>query len=756
MTDIASVETQKDIGTDQAAKVRRWLLELKLASKEEKSWRENCEKIWNKYRAKDQKKNSFNILWSNTEVMRQAVYSAQPKPDVRRRFKDADPMGKAVSDVLYRALEFSISCDEFDLVVKQSVIDNLITGRGITRVRYIPSLVQVGDTAETGLEKNETDTEHESLEGEAEELAWEQAGTEHVSWADFRRGPGKTWNEVGWIAFRHQLRRDELEKQFGEKGKKLPLSAASDEDLQNIESKDENTAELFKTAEVWEIWDRETKTVIFVAQSSPDDTLKEVQDPLQLDRFFPIPRPLYALEDTESLIPTPIYNLYKEQAEELDRISGRINKIGDALKVRGIYDSTLGELSELFKGSDNHLIPASGVTALVERGGLDKFIWFAPIDQAAMVLKELYIQREQCKQTIYELTGISDVIRGSTDASETATAQSLKSKWGSLRLQRMQQDVQRYIRDIICLLAEIISVKFQQSTLQQMTMLPYPTQQQAMAQQQQQAMQYQIAAQQAQAQGKQPPPPPPPQQQPIVWEQIIEVMRNDAQRSYKVDIETDSTIAVELQQDAQGLQEILGALGQVMPTLMEAVSAGFLPFEAAKEILLTMCRRARLGNAVEDAIDKMQPPQPKGDPEAAKAQAQMQIEQLKAQLSDQQHQRELQADQQNAKLMAQIELQKEQMTQALQHQQTQAQNQLEAQRMQLEQASELKLEAFRAQIEERQAAADRQVQLLIAQMTNQNRLEVAEISAQTTLQSAQISAAKAAESSDAGDSDAVN
>ena len=56
MTDITTVETQKDIGTDQDAKVRRWLLELKLASKEEKPWRENCEKIWNKYRAKDQKK----------------------------------------------------------------------------------------------------------------------------------------------------------------------------------------------------------------------------------------------------------------------------------------------------------------------------------------------------------------------------------------------------------------------------------------------------------------------------------------------------------------------------------------------------------------------------------------------------------------------------------------------------------------------------------------------------------------------------
>lgn len=741
MSDIAagSVETQKDIGTDPAAVVRRWLLELTLAGKEEKKWRENVEKLFKKYRAQNQSKNSFNIFWANTEVMRQAVYSAQPTPDIRRRFKDADPLGKAVAETLNRSITFSLDCGDFDATIKQDVLDNLIAGRGISRIRYIPSLVQ-SETAGAVEKKDDV-----ALEGEqSEELAWEQVTTEHVQWDDFRHGPGKTWPEVGWIAFRHYLKRDELEKRFGEKGKKLPLNSSDDKDIASTENRDPDTAELFKTAEVWEIWDRDQRKVIFVSEGNKDETLLEVEDPLKLEAFYPNPRPLYALEDTETLVPTPIYDLYKEQADELNRISGRINKIVDALKVRGIYDSTLGELSELYRSGDNDLIPASSVTALAERGGLDKFIWFAPIEQAAIVLKELYLQREQCKQTIYELTGISDVIRGSTDPNETATAQGLKSKWGSLRLQRMQQDVQRYIRDIIRLMAEVIAGKFQQDTLQKMTMLPYPTEQQAQLQAAQVQQQYQVVAQQAAAQGKQPPPPPQ-IPKPITWEQIVAVLRDDAQRSYKIDIETDSTIAVELQTDMQGLQEILSALGQTMPGLMEAVQAGFLPFEAAKEIMLTICRRAKLGNAVEDAIDKMQPPQPRPDPEAGKAQALLQVEQMKGQLADQQHQRELAADAQYAKLNAQIELQKEQAKQAFQHQQVEAQNQLEAQRMQLEQANEARIEQMRIASDERIARMENQMQLLITQLNNQNKIEVAELSASTTLQSAQISAARAAE-----------
>lgn len=563
------LETKKDL--TPATVVRRWLLELKIADKAEKDWRALGSKILDKYRGTKAKKNSFNILWSNTETLRPSIYNSVPKVDIRRRFKDKDELGKLVGVVLERAAEFSIDTYDFDGLLKNSAMDMLLVGRAVDRVRYVPTLAD-------------------------EEINWEKVECQHVQWDDFRRGPGKAWTEVRWIAFRHRFNRDELTEHFGEVGKKLKLGAVADENL--ITKADQGVQELFQTLEVWEIWDKDNKKVLFISEKHPWP-LKEVDDPLGLTDFWPIPRPLYAIEDSSSLIPVPLYDLYSEQAEELDRISVRINKLVAGLKMRGIYDATITELSQVMTGEDNDLIPAQNVMALLERGGLDKAIWFIPIEQAAKVLKELYIQRETTKQIIYEITGISDIIRGSSDASETATAQQIKNQWGTLRLQRMQREFQRYARDLIRLKTEIIAEKFQQETLMQMSGVKIPTAQEK---------------QQAQAMGQPPPELP-------TWEEVIALMRDNAQRQYRIDIETDSTVASSLEGDMKGLQEVLGGITQLVQGLGPAVQMGAMPVEALKELVMVVCRRAKMGITVEDAFDKIEQPKPLPDPNAGKAEA---------------------------------------------------------------------------------------------------------------------------------------
>jgi hypothetical protein len=637
----ATLEQASDLEKNPAGVVKRWLLELKLADKRESDWRKKAEKVWNRYRQKDSKKASFNILWANTETLRPAVYNSLPSPDVRRRFKDADPLGKAGAEVLYRALEYGLDTTDFDDVVKLSVLDMLLPGRGVVRVRYVPSLRQVGVTEETHAEENEVHAEGEEAgEGYAEELEWEQAPLEHVQWDDFRLSYGKEWCEVCWIAFRHRLTRDELIEQFGEEiGRAIKLDATDDEDIKN--ERDERVQDSFKTAEVWEIWDKDTMRVLFICQGYKEQPLKVVDDPLNLIGFFPIPRPLYAIEDSSSLVPVPLYELYKEQADELDAVSRRINVLIKGLKLRGIYDSTLTELSEIMRGEDNDLIPAANVTALLERGGLEKAIWFMPIDKAAMVLKELYIQREQCKAVIYEITGISDILRGSTDAEETATAQQIKSQWGSNRLKRMQAEVARFIRDLVRLQGEIIAEKFQPETLATMTQIKLPTPQDKMMALQQ--------YQEAKKQGQQVP-------EPEVlklptWEEVIQLLRDDKQRTFKIDIETDSTIAASIEEDMQGLREVLTGIVEVVQGLGPAVQMGAMPIDALKEIILTICRRAKMGNAVEDALDKIQQPPPQAQQQDNSAQ----VEQMK-----QQAENERLAQSQNHEMqMKQMELQHE-------------------------------------------------------------------------------------------------
>ncbi len=736
MSDVsASIETTEDIGKQPQSVVKRWKIELALANKREDKWRKRVKAIYDIYAPEEPKLNSFNILWTNTETLRQSVYNSVPQPDVRRRYQDEDQLGKEVSTVLMRALEFSQDTYDFDGLLKSDVLSMLLCGRSVSRVKYVPDIRQVGGDDENGVE-NDAGTDEESQET-YEEIEWEQTICERIQWDDFRiLCAAKTWDEVNAVGFRHRLTREQCIDKFGEEiGNKIPLNDLADEEVNKSK-----IANLFKTAEIWEIWDKEDKKVNWIC-TDYDVPCKIQDDPLELQGFFPIPKPLYAIENDTTLVPTALYTQYEQQAKELNRISGRINKIVDTLKVRGIYDETIDALSRLQSATDGQLVPSGGVTALIERGGLERAIWMMPIDQAANVLKELYVQRDATKQVIYEITGISDIMRAASDPNETFGAQKIKTQWGTQRLQRMQNEVQRYIRDLIRLKAEIISEKFQPETLEAMTLVELPHQAQVDQQKQQMAMQYQQAVFMAQQQGQQPPPAPQPHPDPVTWEQVIEAMRNDATRTYRIDIETDSTLSATQDSDMQSIQQGVAAIGQIGQVFGPAVQMGDMDVETLKQLMLAVTRKMKMGSAVEDALNKIKQPQPKGDPNAAKAQSDMQIAQMKMQMDDAQHQRELAATQQLEEFKARLSVQTEQLKQEAQDRQAAHENAMQAAREEQKAELEARLEAQRIEADERIASLDRQLSVLLEHIRNQGKIEVAEISAGSTLEAAQITAA---------------
>lgn len=709
-------DTPEQFGENPAGICRRWLTELDYAAKRDKDWIKLGQKTIDLYRGKGRKKNSFNILYSNTETIASAVYNSPPKPDVRRRFKDADPIGKVVSKMLERALEFSIDSDSFAQALTHDVMDMLLPGRGLSRVRYIPSLVPLANGQEDESAESQADEAGESEELEA--VAWEQVCLDHVQWDDFRTGPGKTWQQVMWVAFRHRMTRDELVEKFGEEiGNAIPLDDTEEDD----DKKKQGQNEVFKTAEVWEVWCKDDRKVRFVSAAYKRSCCLTVDDPMNLMGFYPVPRPLYAICDATTLEVLPLYEQYREQAQELDRISTRINKLIDALRVRGIYDSTMAELSELMRGEDNDLIPAQNVTAWIERGGLEKAIWMMPIEGPAKVLQVLYQQREASKQVIYEITGIADVMRGTSDANETLGAQQLKAKWGGQRISRLQSEVQRYARDQIRIMAEVIGEKFGPDTLMKMTGMKLPTMQEVQMMQ----MQAQQQAQQAQAQGQQPQPFQPPE---ATIEQVMEVLRDDLQRSFRIDVETDSMIAAAQQAEADEIQALVAGLSQMFTGLGPAVESGALPIESAKEIMLAVTRRAKMGSAVEDAIDKLQPPKPQDDgAQAAQAKAQSDAQAAQAKIAADQQVRQAQVQADAAADAARI-----QADERVEQMRAMYEQQRDADRL----AAEERMAAMRAQ-------SEATLKLILARIDAKTKIEIAEIGADTTLNAAQITAAKA-------------
>lgn len=735
-----SIETQKDLGTDDTAIARRWKLELKLADKRERDWRDKVKKIYDIYSPKDSSPNTFNILWSNTETMRHAVYNSLPQPVCRRRYSDEDPLGLQVGEVLTRALEFSQDTYDFNSDIQGDVLSMLLAGRAVSRVRYIPTIqksteldIQTSDktmdvsTPEDASEDYMNDESEESSEdssdtvdvednSEFEELGWEQVICQRVRYDDFRiLCAAKEWDEVTAIGFKHRLSREDLIEKFGESvGAKIPLDETEDVEIRKSEDSD-----LFKTAEIWEIWDKEEKQVIWISKEFATPC-KIQNDPLGLQGFFPCPRPIYAIENDQSLIPTPIYSQYEQQAKELNKISLRINKLIDALRNRGVYDATLSELSELMRSGDNDLVPSQNVTALLERGGLEKAIWMLPIQNAAMVLKELYAQRDHTKQIIYELTGISDIMRSASDPNETYGAQKIKTQWGTQRLQRMQSEVQRYVRDLLRLKAEIISEKFQIETLEQMTLVQLPHKAEVMAKMHQIMAQYQQQVMQAHMSGQQPPTPPQLPPMPVTWEDVIDNLRNDSARSYRIDIETDSTISSTQDSDMQSLRELLTGMSEIIQGFAPAVQAGAIPIEVVKSIMGVVVRRAKLGTTVEEAMNKMQQPAPQPDPNQVKANADMQKQQMQ-----QQHEMQM------AQMHAQVTQASEQARAQADAQAQQARANADSQIQQIKLQSEAQLEYVKQKMQFQMDEAERNHQVAIGQM--QQKIEALHALGQASL-----------------------
>jgi hypothetical protein len=474
-------ETRADAGEGDAGLVKLWLSAIHQASKEEENWRKEAETVVKRYRQEElaagETQNRFNILFASVETTVPALYNSVPVPDVRRRFGDKDETAKVGAQIIERAVSYMVDGYDFDDVMETAVRDNELVGRAVTRVRYVPY----------------TATDKEI----GEQVVWEEAVCEHVPWANFRRGPGKTWAEIPWIAFELFLTRKQLLALSPELGGKVNL------DVQiSVDDKTEAGGpppEIFKRARAWEIWDKERREVLFIAPSFKEQPLKVEPDPLGLMGFYPIPRPLYAIKTSDSLVPIPLYRMFKHQAEELDRVTQRIMALVSVLKWRGIRDGSISEFENLKDAEDGELVPMQDAAALyAQAGGLEKAVWMLPIDKLITVVRELSLHREEIKQVIFEITGIADIMRGQTDPRETKGAQQIKTQWGSLRIQRRQAEVARYARDLFRMKAEIISNKFSEQTLQLMTGIQLPSQQEKQqAQAMMQAMQAQQQAQQA-------------------------------------------------------------------------------------------------------------------------------------------------------------------------------------------------------------------------------------------------------------------
>lgn len=692
-TDQGNVEDLSQYEGDEGL-VLRWLKEINLVreSKAQRSFETIGTKIVRNYRNADVLSVSsaangspsrvmFNVLWSNVQILKPSLFCRIPKVVVERRFKDTDDIGRVASMIAERCTSFMIQTqqDRFMYAVKAAVEDRLLPGRGQVWLRYVADF-EDGDPEQVDGEDvaPNPDDVQQVIKPNSERVI-----IDPLFWMDYFHNTARNPYEIRWQARRVYMTRAQLIARFGEKkGKACKLLADTDGVKKKKLSYEEE--QFFMQAEVFEIWDFEKKHTVFISEGYKEGPLDIKPDVLHLDGFFPCPVPLLATTTTDSMFPTPDYKIYERLADEVDYVTKRISSLVECIRFVGAIASQYNaDVKNMLALNDGQLWPVDGFAQWAEKGGMKGFIDWLPFDNAVNAIGPLTAYRDSLLGEIDLITGIPDIARGQTDPNETADAQQRKSKWAVLKLQDKQADVQRFCREIISKMAEIIFENglFLDQTIALMCGLNewLPNDQQ-------------------------------------FFGPALQLLRDDRLRTFRVDIETDSTIAIDEEVDQASRMEYMTAVGNMMQGLQSAMQ--FRP-EVVKpmiETTLFAIRGFRTGRPLEGSWEKCmqeiqhndsqpkEPPPP--DPMLIKAQSDAQVAQTKVQIEGMKAQNaamELQAE--GGKL--QFEQYKAQHELAMQAQKDQAEftiasqkNQIEL--MKLEQKKEidtlvLRLEAFKEQ-----------------------------------------------------------
>lgn len=537
--------------------VEKWLKKISAAEKKYESYYnliKETREFYKDNRGFGYNVGHYNIFWSTIETLKPFLYFKQPKPYLERSGKSANKVEKLACDILSKSLIWNLQQFDFDSIIKYARNDFLISGCGIVWERYHPNFEFVSSAQDS--------------KRKIEIKSSEKVISEYVNPENFLADCDEVgiWEDVSWVARKIYMSKEQAIATFGETA---CLNLADKEDDKDC-----------KDICIYEIWDKESKKVYWLAKEKTDDFIRVANNPLKTQGFFPCPKPIFATLTNDSIIPVPDYCLIKELLSELNGIHSRMRLTMQALKVSGAYDNSFPELGSILN-KDVTLVAAKDFQRLKDCGGLKGILDFIPIEQYITALEQLAQRRQDIINQIYEITGVSDIMRGSSNSEDTATAVTKKTNFGTLRNQDRQNDMQRFIKDLFTIKAEIICEQFSAETL--LGFLP-------------------------------------PEQQilPEAWQAVL-LLKDEKMRGMILEIENDNVFNAEA--EAEKTLSGIKALNELIISALPTVSQQPLLLPLYRSMIESFCTslpKARpfesviekVFNAVEADLNKKEPEQP--------------------------------------------------------------------------------------------------------------------------------------------------
>lgn len=475
-------EGKKLSATESAAAAKKWQVELSASKRWMQRFTQSarmCEKAFMGGADADDilvpngmlNEGKVNLFWSNVQVVLSAIYGKLPKAEVDRKFKDFDDdVARVAGIIMQRMLNGDIErdWDDTNAAMRDAVQDRFVSGLGQVWCRYDVETEEYDEPVTDPITGQPLlDEKGQPITQKAERILNEEAETDYVYWDDFRYSPCRRWRDCRWVARRVYMRPARVKERFkltDDQVAMLPVASRVPTDGAGSQD-DVLKATPQKLVAVWEIWDKEGNYVCWYVEGC-NYVLDQQPDPLELDDFWPCPQPIVATTLTKAFLPRSDYAMAQGLYRQLDRVNAKLASLTEAVKAAGVYDKTAaGVKSLLTTGVQNALVPVDNWSAFVERGGLKGVVDWMPIEAFVNAIVQLQSRKQAIQQDLYEVLGISDIMRGASVASETLGAQQLKVQYGGARLSNLQNDVARFVSEIMRIRANIIANVFTPETI---------------------------------------------------------------------------------------------------------------------------------------------------------------------------------------------------------------------------------------------------------------------------------------------------
>jgi len=603
---------------------KHWTLELKAAMKEVKPWHADAAEATRAFlceKNKDLDLRPTGLFTSNVQTMEAILFGRTPHTDVSRKFGDAmDDLARVGAEIMERNLNGDMEDGPHGgtAELRNALKDRLVAGFAMARLRYVmeeekQDIPAMHKTDEAGQPVVDEAT------GKPIELApafqdtvktYECVETLHVHWKDVLWSPARTFEEWRWCAFKEPMTRKEQVARFGNLGKLTPLNTKRAGKSAGEDLKDNSP---LAKSDVWEIWDKEHKKVFWWVEGFVR-ILDVKDDLLGLDNFWPFARPHVGVMSTDKYLPTTDYAIAKQLYQQCDELVARLSELESSIGVKGVYSNELGdELKRMVEERGNKLYAVANWAMLGEKGGLKGVIDWYPLDQIAVAITQLKQALTDKMSFLFQVTGMSDIMRGQAQAQTTATEQAIKAKFASVRVQSMQDENARFVSDTQRIKAEIICKHFDDATIIQRSNIMNTAD-------------AQLAA------------------------PAVQLLKSKWS-TWRIEVKPEAVSLTDYAALKQERMEVLTALGgffQSVVPMVQLVGAGVMPFvlQVAQWLLAGVKGSSTMEGLFDQAIEqsKQLAQQQAAQPQQQKPDPRLQTEQFKAQAQQQHTMMELQAD----------------------------------------------------------------------------------------------------------------